>query len=527
VREDRSASKPPTATSTLIPYVALALLVAAIAFAPLARAGPYQAVQCATHLGAGHGGFHFSRNSPDFHGVRACGSGDGLGVTHERSRTGAGGYGVWVAKPPAGTYFTRGRLLARGRRDGAYRPRLLLGAPGQSTPHSIGAPRRRFRTFEWRAGSRADRLIAELTCTRRTNRCRRADKPKIYVKRARFHLFDASPPAVTGLGGALLGGPVQRATQALAVKARDVGSGVRMVLLRSNRKLFDSVGSSCNMGPDQLALGLSPCPNSVRRGVSVNTLLPGFHEGQNSITVCIDDYADASPNEGCARRRIRVDNDCPISDVTPKLRAHFAFAGGKTVKRVKFGRRTRVVGRLARPSGGPGEGALVCVSERAALPNSTESLVGQPLRTNARGGISVRLPAGPSRIVYLTYWRGTERVVTRAIRLRVKPSLALRARPRGRLHNGQTMTLRARLRGPFHAHREVRFLAKPPGGRWVPFSTDFVKRTDHDGVARVSHTFRHVSGAQDFRFKVRVPHQTGYPYLAGHSHVLRKTVTAG
>ncbi len=89
------------------------------------------------------------------------------------------------------------------------------------------------------------------------------------------------------------------------------------------------------------------------------------------------------------------------------------------------------------------------------------------------------------------------------------------------------MTLRARLRGPFHAHREVRFLAKVPGGRWVPFSIDFVKRTDHDGVARVSHKFRHVSGTQRFRFKVRVPRQAGYPYLAGHSHVRTKTVAGG
>ena len=139
----------------------------------------------------------------------------------------------------------------------------------------------------------------------------------------------------------------------------------------------------------------------------------------------------------------------------------------------------------------------------------------------------MRIPAGPSRVVYLTYWRGAERVVTRAIRIRVKPKLGLRVRPRGSLHNGQRMTLRARLRGPFHARRQVRFLAKPPGGRWVPFSIDFVKRTNHDGVARISHRFRHVSGRQKFRFKVRVPRQAGYPYLAGRSAVKKKTVTAG
>jgi hypothetical protein len=415
--------------------------------------------------------------------------------------------------------------LARGRRAGGYRPRLLIGAPGRGAPDPIGSPRRSFKRFEWDADTRADRLIAELSCTRRARRCGRTDKPRIYVKRARFHLFDASRPAISGLGGALLAAPVQRSAQALSLRARDAGSGVRLIQLRANGRLFDSVWPGCNLGAYHLALALSPCPNSERTTVSVNTHLPGFHEGQNTLAVCVHDYAEASPNERCARRRIRIDNDCPLSGVSPRLRARFVFAGGRTVKRVKYGRRPRVLGRLARPAGGPGRGALVCVSQRPALPNSTERLVGGPRRADARGRISARLPAGPSRIVNLTYWRGPERVVTRAVHLGVKPSVRLRARPRGRLHDGQTMTLRARLLGPFHAHREVRFLAKPPGGRWVPFSIDFVKLTDGNGVARVSHTFRHVSGTQRFRFKVTVPRQSGYPYLAGRSLPRTKTVT--
>jgi hypothetical protein len=170
-------------------------------------------------------------------------------------------------------------------------------------------------------------------------------------------------------------------------------------------------------------------------------------------------------------------------------------------------------------------GVQVCVSARPALHNSTERLVAPPLRTDALGAISARLGAGPSRIVYLTYWRDPERVVTRAIHLAVKPRVGLRVRPRGELHNGQTLTLRARLVGPYHDRRAVKFLAKPPGGHWVPFSTDFVKRTDDNGLARVSHTFRRVFGTQRFRFKARVPRQRGYPYLAGDSHVVAKTVS--
>ncbi len=188
------------------------------------------------------------------------GPGTGWGSPTNGAKRGQGGTGCgWQNRRLARTSPAAGSWRAEVG-AGAYRPRLLLGAPGQSPSHSIGSLRRRFRTFEWRAGSRADRLSAQLTCTH-TDRCGRTEKPKLYVKRAHFRLFDASPPAVTGLGGALFGAPVQRATQTLTVKARDAGSGVRLVLMRTNRKLFDSLGSSCNVGAHQLALGLSPCPN--------------------------------------------------------------------------------------------------------------------------------------------------------------------------------------------------------------------------------------------------------------------------
>ena len=123
-------SSGPPRSGAWLPGLTLGVLVAALALVPLARAGPYEAIQCAAHLGAGPGGFHFSRSSPDFHRVKACASGDGMGVTHARSRTSAGGYGTWVAEPPAGTYFTGGSLIARGRRHGAYHPRLLVAPPG-------------------------------------------------------------------------------------------------------------------------------------------------------------------------------------------------------------------------------------------------------------------------------------------------------------------------------------------------------------------------------------------------------------
>src|SRR4051794_19044728 len=522
-----SGRQSPTARDPRVLGLAIAFLAAAITSTSPAQAGPYTAIQCAPELGAGHGAFRFSRTSPDFHRVRACRS-HGLGVIHDRSRSRSGRYGMWMAEAPTGTYFTRGALVARGTEAGGYRPRLLLGAPGRRAAHLIGSPHRHFKSFDWRARVAANRLIARLACIRAAKQCGRVSSANIFVKRARFRLFDVSPPTVTRVGGALLRAPVQRGAQTLMVYARDAGSGVRQVVVRAGGRPFDSAGPGCAFNrARQLGLSLSPCPNSTRETLSLDTRLPGFHEGQNTIRACAVDYADASPNEVCARRRLRVDNDCPISNVAPKRDAHLAFANGRATKRVKFGRRPWVVARLTDPSGGPAQGALACISQRPALTNSSERLVGPPRRTNARGRISVPLPVGPSRIAYLTYWRAPERGVTRAGLLPVKPRVGLKVRPRGSLHNGQTMTLRARLLGPFRAHREVRFLARPPGGHWVPFSTHFDKRTDERGLARARHTFHHVSGTQTFRFKVTVPHQPRYPYLTGHSRVRKKTVSPG
>jgi hypothetical protein len=433
---------------------------------------------------------------------------------------------MWVASAPAGTRLTRGRIVARGREGDGYHPRLLVGA--QSALDPFATPHPAFDTFGWRANGGTDRLVARLACARLRADCARTDSPKIYIKRARFHLFDTAVPALPGMGGALLSAPVQRGIQGLIVSARDVGSGVRRLLVRVNGRPFEIDVLDCQVdGERQLALSLSPCPNAGGSTFPIDTRLAAFHEGQNAITSCADDYADASPHERCAQRRIRVDNDCPISDVKPEATAHFAFGNGNTAKRVRFGQRPTVVGRLVDPLGTPAPRALVCVSERPALTNSAERLVGAPLRTNQLGRITTRLPVGPSRIIYLTYWREPERVVTRALHLLVRPKVSLRARPRGRLHNGETMRLRARLRGPYHAHRKVRFLAKPPGGHWVPFSIDFVRHTTDRGVVHASHTFHHVSGTQTFRFKVRVPNQEGYPYLPGSSRVVKKTVVGG
>jgi hypothetical protein len=488
-----------------------------------ASAGPYRAMLCARNMGVGSPAFQFSRSGSEFRPVTGCQSGEGLGVTHKHGATRPGRFGMWTARAPAGVRLTDGSVVARGRAEAGYHPGLLLGAADGDT-RAFASPRGGFRLYNWHSDDGASRLIAQLVCARSRGSCGRSDAPKIFIKHAMFHLFDSSRPTLSQTSGTLLEGSAQRGTQGFAVAAHDVGSGVRRVFLRVNGRAFDSIALDCAIDSRRdLALRLDPCPQRGTAPFSVDTHLAPFREGPNRVAACVLDYAGSSPNERCSRKTVRVDNDCPVSGGGVPARTNFSFADGARRARVKFGRRPVVVGKLSRISGQP----LVCISQRVSRRHTTEHLVGVPRRVDSHGNVHAQLPAGPSRTVYLTYWSGAEQVVTRKLELRVKPPVGLLLRPTGTLHNGQKMRLRAKLRGAYHGHRKVRFLARPPGGDWTPFSTHFTKRTNGRGVAVAKHTFHNVVGSQSFQFKVLVPRQRGYPYLRGQSQVRQTTVVGG
>ena len=170
-------------------------------------------------------------------------------------------------------------------------------------------------------------------------------------------------------------------------------------------------------------------------------------------------------------------------------------------------------------------GATVCVSQRPALRGSEERTVAVRA-TGPQGGVRQRLPVGPSRIVYLTYWRGPESVVTRALRLDVRPKVRLRIKPRGTLHRGARPRYVVDLRGPYRAHRVVRFQAKAPGGRWFDLpGRHGTARTTRSGAARSRMPRLRVSTSYKLRFRAVVPKQRGYPYARGASEVRKRLVT--
>lgn len=515
-----------TTTPRALAAAALVMLTAAVTPAP-ARAGTYTAIQCAPSHAAGTGAFDFRRTSRDFRSARRCGDGgSGLAITHARSSTKPRRSGAWTVAAPPGTAFLGGSVAARGHGHSAYKTDLSYVTVA-SQPVSFAHPSRGdFKRYEWSPPAPVHGLAATLVCSKRAASCGPSGKPRLLVKAARFRIADGVAPRITGVGGAILHGEAQRGTQELGVGASDVGSGVERLLVTVNGVFFDSRSPGCKTRRG-LALRLRPCPARALLASPMNTAAAPFHEGQNSIRACVADFARTAQHSRCVHRSARVDNDCPISPVKPGVRARFGFGRrARATKRIAYGRRPTVAGRILSDAGVL-RGATVCVSQRSALHGSEERTIAVRI-TGPEGDIRQRLPVGPSRIIYLTYWRGPESVVTRAVRLQVSPKVRLRMKPRGAFRRGDRPRYRVQLAGPYHAHRLVRFEAKASGGRWFELpGRHGTARTNDQGIARSRMPRLQASTRYRLRFRAVVPRQHRYPYVRGVSQVRKRWVGHG
>ena len=84
------------------------------------------------------------------------------------------------------------------------------------------------------------------------------------------------------------------------------------------------------------------------------------------------------------------------------------------------------------------------------------------------------------------------------------------------------MTFRGKLRGGWIPYQgkliEVQFHARR---KWRTFATT---RTDRTGRWAYRYHFTGTHGTIRYRFRARIPRETGYPYVTGRSHRVRVTV---
>ena len=501
----------PRAVLALAAAISLALLAPASA-----RAGAYRAAVCNPSLGARHADAAYVRSSPRYEPRAACGTGGiGLAVTHEIGETRTGGWGAWTIRAPRGTLISRAGLSATGHMAGGNLPELLARPVGHPLVR-FASPGFRTKRFSW-SSSPARALSARLRC-RLASGCPRGRRATIQVRRASLRLADRVAPTLNA-AGALFGTGSRRGLQTADLSGSDVGGGIRRLLIQVNGEPVAAHTVACRLA-GSTAIRLSPCPQTASASFAAATASPPFHQGPNRVSVCAADFAaTTAANQTCVRRRVRIDNLCPISHVAgARLRAR--FANGTRRLTLGPGRQAAVTGRLVSSAGQGVSGASVCIATRVRMSGATEQVVATPT-TGRDGRFRVRLPNGASREVRVAHWASASSAIERYLDLRVRSRPRLSVLPHHQVHNGDRVRFAVSLPGPAHGARRARIQARA-GGRWLNLRTG---RSSPAGVYRSRYRFHATTGRRTYRFRATVPKQRGYPYESGRSRVKRVTVT--
>jgi hypothetical protein len=496
--------------------IAVAWLVAtAIAIALMligaeaAKAGIYRAAQCNPSLGAGHSDIAFERTSDHYRGEAFCGDGGtGLTIAHRGENTHGGRRGAWRLEVPAALELIAARMSVAGTAESGHLPELAAGT-GRIPTRSFGRAAGHLHRARWKGP--AGVLEARLRCARGAG-CGRGRDAELRLHHLLVTVRDATPPQLD-LGGSLLDGATHRGRVPLEAGVADAGSGVSRVVVDVNGEPIAAPSLACDLSHG-IGRRLQPCPAADRLSLTARTAAGAFRQGPNLLRACAFDYSRSTDaNRDCAGHRVRIDNQCPVSGegATARVEVRARPVGGRG--------RVRIEGRLTRAGGGVVAGATVCVATRIRLPGTAERVVATP-RTGPGGRFRASLPRGPSRELRVAYWADRDRVAERYIRLRSRVLPRLRLRPRGTLHNGDSIRFEVRIPGPVAAGRRVALKVRDDG-HWLVLRAG---RTDGHGRWSASYRFHDTAGERRYRFRAYVPRQAGYPYRAGRSPVRRARV---
>ncbi|MTD43805.1 hypothetical protein GKE82_05655 [Conexibacter sp. W3-3-2] len=189
--------------------------------------------------------------------------------------------------------------------------------------------------------------------------------------------------------------------------------------------------------------------------------------------------------------------------------------------RVSYGQLVRVRGRMTSPEGNPLQDLEVqAVSQ--VLDGVTPPRVIATVKTSRTGRFSFLVRKGPSRSITIRYAGAPQvRSVTRDLKLNVRSRTTIRPNRRSFV-NGDTV----RFRGAVTTGRipgagkliEVQVLSR---GKWRTFATT---RTGKKGTWRHDYRFDGTNGRVTYRFRARVPRESGYPFVTGGSRSIRVRV---
>ena len=179
-----------------------------------------------------------------------------------------------------------------------------------------------------------------------------------------------------------------------------------------------------------------------------------------------------------------------------------------------LGRRVQIRGRLTNRDGQGVPGAGIQVFSRSR--RGSEQLAGM-VHTDGEGRFRYTASGTMSRTLRLAYG-GSPLIlaVEREVKLRV-PAAGTLGVSRRRVLNGQTVTFSGAVRStPLPLGGKLVELQVRLSNRWQTFRT-----TRTDGSGRLSiRQFKRTRGVQRYRFRLGLPPEAGYPFVAGASRSL-------
>jgi hypothetical protein len=343
-------------------------------------------------------------------------------------------------------------------------------------------------------------------------------------------LADTTLPSGTVTGGALVSSGTVSGTASISYEATDASSGVRLVQLRVDGEPVAEKDyiASCSYTDFQA------CPPSVSDTISWNTATVAA--GQHRVELVVEDAAQntsviysgqvtvqnaagtaslgAFPGPGSTGASVRGSGSPNGTNASETASLHLGLR--RAITRTYAHRALVIAGRLLDSQGRPIGRARLDVSQQPAGTAARQLLT--HTTTSSDGTFSVRVPAGPSRVIEIAYrafsgdttYAAVARIaetVEAGVRLSVTPT---RTGPEG------TIVLSGTVEGAIPPQGAIVDLLVHYRGRWEPFRTP---RTNVRGRFRVVYQFE--GGVGRFPFRAEVPGgQAGFPFGSGDSRVV-------
>lgn len=237
---------------------------------------------------------------------------------------------------------------------------------------------------------------------------------------------------------------------------------------------------------------------------------------------------DAAGNQGSSARP-----DGSVADtITLPLRLKTRLLTGLVVRHgtrarlaraayARYGQLVRVRGRLTSPEGNPMQDFEV-----QAWTQVRDSLMPPRLiatvKTTRKGSFSFLVRKGPSRSIRIVYG-GTSQIrsATKTLSLNVRSSTSMRPNHKTRV-NGEGVRFHGRIRtGRIPQNGKIVEVQVFVRGKWRTFATT---RAGQRGTWAYNYRFDGTRGNQTYRFRAKVPRETGYPFATGLSRIARVRV---